>query len=204
MTEWDRLADDETIERTVRNLVGNGIEVKVFATGAEAKDAFFGIVPEGAQMMRANSVTLQQTGIAKQLEGGNYEILQSRLAFISDEERRTRARRSLMNPDYGVGSVNAITESGELVVASSSGSQIGFYAYGANRLVLVAGAQKIVKDLDEALRRIREYTVPLVREDKYNSWSIEPGTGVNKLLIIGRESTPGRITLILVKERVGV
>jgi hypothetical protein len=114
--------------------------------------------------------------------------------------KRAEARRDATASDYGTGSVHAITEDGQMFVASATGSQIGFYSYGARKVVLVAGTQKIVKDMSSALNRIYEYVLPLenARADKaYNGTS-----SVNKLLIINKEM-PGRISLVLVKEKLG-
>lgn len=69
-------------------------------------------------------------------------------------------RKLIAAPDYMLGSVQAITESGDLVVASASSSQLGPYASGAGKLIIVAGSQKIVRDLDQALLRIAEHVLP--------------------------------------------
>jgi len=62
-------------------------------------------------------------------------------------------------PDYIVGSAHAITDDGEIVVASGSGSQLGAYAYAGGHVIIV-GQQKLVRDLDEGLRRVHEYSLP--------------------------------------------
>lgn len=79
-----------------------------------------------------------------------------------DRKTQSREIRKLTAaPDYMLGSVQAVTEGGDLVVASASASQLGPYASGAGRLILVVGSQKIVRDLDEALRRIDEQVFPV-------------------------------------------
>ena len=59
-------------------------------------------------------------------------------------------------PDYILGSAHAVTDDGEIVVGSGSGSQLGAYAYAGGHVILVIGHQKLVRDLDEALRRLRD------------------------------------------------
>ena len=119
-------------------------------------------------------------------------------------DRQTQAdeiRRLSAAPDVMLGSVHAVTETGSLVTASNSGSQLGPYAAGAGRVILVVGTQKIVSDLDEGLRRIDEYAFPLEDARAQAAYGIH--SGVNKVLIINREIAPGRITVVLVDEVLG-
>ena len=100
-----------------------------------------------------------------------------------------------------LGSVHAVTETGSLVAASASGSQLGPYASGAAKVILVAGTQKIVSDVEEAFRRIDEYVFPL--EDARAQAAYGVNSGVNKVLIINKEWMPGRTTVVLVGEVLG-
>jgi len=112
-----------------------------------------------------------------------------------------RIRRLTASPDVMLGSVHAVTETGSLVTASASGSQLGPYASGAGKVILVVGTQKIVSDLDEGLRRIDDYVFPL--EDARAEAAYGVHSGVNKILIINREYVPGRITVVFVDEALG-
>jgi hypothetical protein len=100
-----------------------------------------------------------------------------------------------------LGSVHAVTETGSLVAASACGSQLAPYVAGAGKVILGVGTQKIVSDLDEALRRIDEYVFPL--EDARAEAAYGVHSGVNKVLIINREWTTGRITVVFVDEALG-
>jgi hypothetical protein len=120
-------------------------------------------------------------------------------------DRKTQMReisKLSASPDFMVGSVHAVTEAGQLVVVSASGSQIGPYASGAQKLILVVGSQKIVPDLDTAFRRISEYVFPY--EDARLREQLGIGTKWTRTLILERDFTPGRTTVILVREPVGV
>lgn len=103
--------------------------------------------------------------------------------------------------EYYVGSVQAISETGEIVIASPSGSQIGSYAFGARYVILVSGTHKICHSLRHAISRIRGYST-----DKHDEWlakkGIEPAP-IGKLLILEKESQAGRINVLLVKEDLG-
>jgi hypothetical protein len=81
------------------------------------------------------------------------------------------------------------------------GSQLGPYVSGAGQVILVVGTQKIVADLDEAMRRVYEYAFPLEDARAQAAYGIH--SGVNKVLIVNRELTPDRITVVLVDEAIG-
>ena len=96
--------------------------------------------------------------------------------------------------------MHAVTDDGRLVVGSGSGSQLGAYAYAAGQVILVVGHQKVVRDLEEGLRRVREYCLP--REFARMQALGYPGTLLAKTLLIELEPG-GRITVILVPETLG-
>jgi hypothetical protein len=122
--------------------------------------------------------------------------------FAMDRATQGREIRKLGGaPDYAAGSVHAVTEDGQVLIASNTGSQLGPYAYGAGSVIWVVGAQKLVKDLDEAFKRLEEYVYPL--EDEHMHQLYNTGTGVNKILIVNKEIRPNRITMIIVKEELG-
>jgi len=125
-----------------------------------------------------------------------------------DDDRHTRRgkqqremRTLAASPDHVVGSVHALTEGGSLLIASASGSQLGPLVSGAGQVILVIGAQKIVPDVAAGLRRIYEYCYPL--EDARARQAYGVPSGVNNILIINKAVTPGRVTAIIVNERLG-
>jgi L-lactate utilization protein LutC len=148
------------------------------------------------------SQTLEVSGITEEIEkSGRYEALRPRIWSMDRQTQADEIRRLSASPDVMLGSVHAVTETGALVAASMSGSQLGPYATGAGRVILVVGTQKIVSDLEEALRRIDEYAFPLEDARAQAAYGIH--SAVSKVLIINREITPGRITVVLVDEALG-
>jgi len=200
--EFKQLASDEQIERTVKALEMNGIHAVVAENGEEARRIFFELVPEGAEVFLGASVTLETIGIKDVIDkSGKYEALRPKI-FAMDRATQAREIRKLGGaPDYAAGSVHAVTEEGQVLIASNTGSQLGPYASGAGKVIWVVGAQKLVKDLDEGMRRIYEYDLPLETEHMRQLYNA--GTGINKVLIVNREIRPNRITMIIVKEEVG-
>jgi len=200
--EFKPLASDEQIERTVKALEANGIHAVVAENGQEAKRIFFELVPEGAEVFLGASVTLETIGIKDVIDkSGKYDAVRPKM-FAMDRATQAQEIRKLGGaPDYAAGSVHAVTEDGQVLIASNTGSQLGPYASGAGKVIWVVGAQKLVKDLDEGMRRIYEYDLPLETEHMRQLYNA--GTGVNKILIVNREIRPNRITMIIVKEELG-
>jgi len=200
--EFAKLASDDQIERAAKALEANGIHAVIAENGEEAKRIFFEIVPEGSEVFLGASVTLETLGIQNDIDkSGRYDSIRPKM-FAMNRETQGREMRKLGGaPDYAAGSVHAVTEDGHVLIASKTGSQLGPYASGAGKVVWVVGAQKIVKDFNEGLRRIQEYCYPL--EDVHMHQLYNTGTDINKILVINREFKPNRITMIIVKEELG-
>lgn len=200
--DFAALATDEQIERTAKALEANGIHVLIAENGEEAKRLFFELVPEGSEVFLGSSVTLETLGIKDEIDkSGHFDALRPKM-FAMDRATQSREIRKLSGaPDFTAGSVHAVTEDGHVLIASNTGSQLGPYASGAGKVIWVVGAQKIVKDLNEGLRRIEEYCYPL--EEVHMQQLYKMSTGINKVLIVNREIRPKRITMIIVKEELG-
>jgi L-lactate utilization protein LutC len=196
------LADEASVKRTAAALEANGITVVRAANAAEAKRVVLDLIPEGSQVHHGASQSLDVSGIAEEIESsGRYDPVRPRMFSMDRETQADEIRRLTASPDVMLGSVHAVTETGSLVAASASGSQLGPYAAGAGKVILVVGTQKIVSNLDEAQRRIDEYAFPL--EDARAQAAYGVHSGVNKLLVINREWMPGRTTVVLVDEALG-
>jgi acyl-CoA hydrolase len=205
---WAKLASDEQIERTAAALETNGMRAIVVDTGDEARHQVFNLLPAGAQVLTMTSRTLETIGVAEEIdepsemaESRRYDAVRPRMMQMDRETQGSEIRRLGASPDYAVGSVHAVTEHGEVFVASASGSQLAAYASGAGVVIWVVGSQKIVPDRDAAFQRIYEYSFP--REDERAREAYGIGSGVNKVLVVNREFMPGRITAILVKQELG-
>lgn len=200
--EFAGVADDEQIERTAKALEANNIHTLIAENGEEAKRLFFELLPEGAEIFLGASVTLETLGITDEIDkSGRYEALRPKMFAMNRETQGREIRKLGGAPDYAAGSVHAVTEAGQVLIASKTGSQLGPYASGAGKVIWVVGAQKIVKDLNEGLRRIQEYCYPL--EEVHMQQLYGAGTNINKVLIVNHEFRPNRITMIIVKEELG-
>jgi LUD domain len=193
----------DRIDRVAEALGRHNIEAVVVGTGAEARERVLGMLPEGAEVHWGTSRTLEEIGLTPELLAeGRYDALRPRYLAMDRATQAREIRKLVAAPDFMLGSVQAITDDGALVVVSYSASQIGPYASGAGRVILVVGSQKIVADLDEGLRRAREHVLPY--EDASLRKRIGVPTRLAKLLVIYEEPRPRRVTVILVRGPVGV
>jgi hypothetical protein len=199
--EFERPADGARLADTARALVARGFKVQTAESGAHAKELVLAAIPEGAEVHTALSETLAELGITAEIEeSGRYDSVRAKLKQLDRETQGREMRKLGAAPDYVVGSAHAITDDGQIVVGSGSGSQLGAYAYAAGQVILVVSHQKLVRDLDEGLRRVREYTLPreFVRMQSFGY----PGSLLAKILLLEYEPG-GRITVILVPETHG-
>lgn len=199
---WDILADDAVIAKTIEALGTHGITGMVVDTGVGAKEKVLAMIPPGAEVMNAASVTLETIGLVKELnESGRYNSVKNKLNGMDRNTQRPHMLKLGAAPEWIVGSVHAVTQQGEIIIASNTGSQLPGYTYGAQHVVWVVGAQKIVSNFEEGMKRLYEYVVPL--EDKHMHDLYGVGTNPSKVLIFNKEVIPNRVTLIFVKEKLG-
>lgn len=199
--EFTRLASDDQVKNTVRSLEAKGIHTIVCGTGEEAREYVLSMIPDGAQVYNPPSRTAEQIGLSEDImTSSRFHPVRTRLNTLDRSTQQAEIRRLVTTPDVVVGSVHAITELGEVMLASASGSQLGSAAAGAGKVIWVVGTQKIVLDLDEGFRRIREYCLPLEDERTHRAYGTT--SAINKVLIVNADA-PGRITILLIKQNLG-
>ncbi len=199
---WGTRADDVRVKRAMAALQANGITVLRASDAAAANRFVLDLIPVASPVHQGASQTLDVLGITYEIEkSGRYAALRPRIWSMDRDTEADEIRRLGAAPDVMLGSVHAVTETGSLLAASMSGSQLGPYVSGAGRVILVVGTQKIVHDIEEGLLRINEYAWRLEDARAQAAYGIH--SAVNKVVIINREITPGRITVVLVDEVLG-
>lgn len=200
---FTKLAAKEIIAKTIQALKANGIEAVLVETGGEAKAKALELIPAGAEVMDMTSVTLDTIGLVQEInKSGRFNSVKKQLAGLDRKTQSSAMNKLGAAPEYAVGSVHAVTEGGQIVIASNTGSQLPAYAYGAAKVIWVAGAQKIVADLAMAEKRIYEHCLPLESERARKAYGVA-GSAVNKILTIKKENQPGRLTMIIVNQVLG-
>jgi hypothetical protein len=200
--EFAKPASEATLEALAERMRARNFEVVIVDDGAAAKAEVLSRVPEGSQVHSGKSKTLEDAGIFDEfMENEKYDFIRRRTLKMDRNTQRDEMRRAGAAPDFMVNSAHAVTEAGQIVLTSATGSQIGPIASGAGQLILVIGSQKVVPDLDTAFRRIEDYVIPY-EEDRLN---VAHGVAkMNRTLILEGDHTPGRTTIILVRTPIGV
>ncbi len=206
MKDFSALASKERVTKTAAALEANGFSVVLAANAEDAKKKVLDLVSPGSEVFTSSSITLDQTGIEKEINGsGRFESAKGKLYSMDQNTQAREMRKYGAAPDVFIGSAHGVSESGVVVVGSLTGSQLPGIAYAAGQVILVVGTQKVVKDLDEALERIESYVTPKesVRAraayglpDSFNSYA-------SKLLVLRKEVQPKRVTIVLVDEALG-
>ncbi len=204
--KWSRLPDEMRLRRTIESLKVRGVDAHLVFNKEDALNLILKIIPDGSEISSGASATLDEIGLLKLLKSGthHWKNLKDQIATEKDPAKRRELQVKATMADYFLGSVHAVAETGEIVVASASGSQIPAYSYNAKNVIWVVGAQKIVPNLEQAIQRVREYSLPMesasMRKAGY------PGSMIGKMLIFEKESSssPRKLTMILVNEKVGI
>ncbi|OGT48134.1 MAG: hypothetical protein A3E82_06720 [Gammaproteobacteria bacterium RIFCSPHIGHO2_12_FULL_38_11] len=202
-SKYETIPSDQIIKKTAEALQKNGMTTYIVDNGETAKQKVLSLIPLDAEVMNMTSVTLDTIGLSKEIaESGKYFSARKK-SYTLDEKKQSKEIHQLRSiPDWTVGSVHAVTEDGSIMVASQSGSQLAAYTFGSDHLIWVIGAQKIVKNVDEGFKRIYEHCLPLESKRAQEAYGV-PGSAVNKIFILNKEIKKDRITVILVKEKLG-
>lgn len=201
--DFTKLKTKEQIEKVIENLSKRNISAEFVENGAEAKKRVLELVSEGAEVMTYTSKTLDEAGISQEInESGKYISVRNELNKLNRETDGRKMQQLGAAPEYALGSVHAVTEDGEIVIVSNTGSQLPAYVYGASKVIWVVSTAKIVKDKTEADKRIHEHTLPLENERVKEAYGM-PHSNIRKTLIIDSENNPERIRIIFVNENLG-
>jgi LUD domain len=195
-------APAQRLEQAAAALTAHGFTVELLGDAAAARARIKDLIPEGASVFTGASETLRLSGIDADINiSGRYQAIKPQTLAMDRVTAADDIRRLRAIPDVVVGSVHAITETGSLVAASGTGSQLPAYAGGAARAIWIAEAQKVVPDLPAALRRVEDHCLPL--ESARTQAAYGSPSAINRLLILNAELEPGRGTVLLLRQAIG-
>jgi hypothetical protein len=200
---WNRPPPESGIQETVQAIEARNIRVIRAKDEMEALMRIQGLVPHGSEVMNGSSTTLIEIGFEEYLQSGEsgWKDLHLLITAENNGDKRADLRRRSVAADYFLSSVNAIARTGELVGCDLTGSRVGAWPFAAKNLVLVAGVNKIVPTLSDALERVREYVYPLENARALHAYGVPSRIG--KCVILAYEAVPGRTTLVLVNDTLG-
>ena len=197
--------NEQSIKNTIAALTENGFAPVQVNTKEEALEKIKELIPAGVTVMNGASESLHEIGFVDYLKGGEHpwKNLHDAVLAETDPAKQNQLRRESVVSDFYLGSAHAVTETGELVIASNSGSQLPHLAFTSPNIILVVGTQKIVSDLSNGLKRIQEDVIPL--EDERMKKVYGYGTLWAKTLVMHKENAAiGRkVHVILVNENLG-
>ena len=146
-------------QRAVEALQKNGFTAVFVKDREEARARILNLVPPGAAVGVGGSITIRQIGVLTELQQSGCVVHDHWAEGISFEETM-RVRRAHLNCDVFLTSANAITQDGQIVSCDGVGNRVGAMIFGPGRVVIVAGTNKLVKDLPEAMKRVKEVAAP--------------------------------------------
>ncbi|MEK7522158.1 MAG: lactate utilization protein [Patescibacteria group bacterium] len=201
---YSKIPSNETIEKTISALKNHGIDTILVDTKEQALEEISKNISEESKVMNGSSTTLIEIGFSDLLKSGNHKWKNLHEDILKEPDYGKQSdlrRKALTETDYFLSSVNAITQDGKLVAVDFSGSRVGALPFAAKNVLIVAGANKIVPNLEGAFDRIKKYVINLENERAMKVYGMKSGFG--KWVIIEKELNPNRIKLILVKEALG-
>jgi hypothetical protein len=201
--KWNTLPSPEIVKRTAEAVEARGIRVLQAENGDEALILLKKLIPPGSEVMNGSSTTLIEIGYLDLVESGKsgWRDLHGVITAENDAEKRAELRRKSVSAEYFISGANAIAQSGEIVSCDASGSRVGAWPFAAENLILVAGINKIVPFLSDAVLRVWEYAYKL--EDARSRRVNGKPSVIGKCVILAQEKKPGRVTLILISEALG-
>lgn len=204
--DYATLPSADRLERTMEAVKARGIGAELVGTKEAALERARSLIPAGAVVMTGGSITLEQIGFTGVLMSGDHPWRNFKADLLGEKDPVKQSAMRLQGTlaEYFLGSVNAISETGELVFASATGSQLPAYAFTSRNVIWVAGAQKITPTLEDAMRRIREHVLPL-EDQRQKNMGNKAGSFIGRILILEREPAYLRrsLTLILVNQVLG-
>lgn len=159
MEQLERWFREKQVERTINALMKNRFEALFVMDAKAAFEEVMRRIPDGATVGVGGSVTLAQIGLLDALKNRKIQFIWPQQQAKNDEERLDLFRKSF-TCDVFLTSTNAVTESGKLFNVDATGNRVGAMFIGPKKTIVVCGVNKIVKDLDAAEKRVREWAAP--------------------------------------------
>jgi L-lactate utilization protein LutB len=213
MKELKEWLKEKQVARTIKALQGNGFQVSYFPEKGQAKEYILKQIPVGATVGIGGSLTLGEIGLFEELRHLQISLINPSSKKLSREEAYNLRRRALTADIFLTGS-NALTEDGHIYNIDASGNRAGAMFFGPKKVLIVAGTNKIVKDVTDARRRIKEIAAPMnARRLGYKTPCADlgqcfecppPESMCNVTVIIEKKPRSTEIEIVLIGETLGL
>jgi len=177
----------DIVEKTMNSLKENGHLPEFFETKEEALERIKELIPKGVSVMNGGSRTLEDIGFIEYLKGNTHgwNNLHAEILAEKDVAKQNLLRKQSVLSDFYLGSAHAVTENGEILIASNSGSQLPHIVFTSENLIFVVGVQKITPTLSEAFNRLEKHVIPLENTRMQEVAGVD--TYPSKIVILNRE-----------------
>jgi L-lactate utilization protein LutB len=213
MDQWEEWFRQKQVERTIDALKRNNFEALYVSNSKEALEEVMKRIPEGATVGMGGSVTLDQTGLLEALKNRKVQLIRPVAQAKSPEEMHQLIQKSF-SADFFLTSTNAVTEDGKLFNVDATGNRVGAMIVGPKRVIVVCGVNKIVKDVGDAEKRVRQWTAPQ-NAKRLNKKTpcietgecrdcVSPDRICNIYVTLAKKPTRTEMVVILVGERLGI
>jgi len=203
---------EKRIEKTITNLNKHNMEGYYVESEVELIEKIRKLIPEGSLVGVGDSITLKETGVLDFLRNEPYNFMDKYKADISTEEKREIYLKNFSSDTFLSG-CNAITENGELYNIDGNGSRVAPIIYGPKQVVIVVGINKLVRNLEEAENRVRNYSAPIDAKRLGKDTPCtklggcvdcsSPNRICNDFVVIKGQFIKGRIKVIIVNKILG-
>lgn len=208
LKKWQRQA---IAKEMVDVLISNAFDTYYADDLDEAKKIVLGLIPKDVTIGLGGSVTLEEMGLLDTFKHGQYKLIDR--YNQPSWEATVQAYKDGQHADYFVTSTNAITRSGELVNVDCSGNRVSSMIFGPDRVIIVAGVNKVVDTLDDAMKRLKHiaplncnrvgHNTPCRETGKCEDCKIQPRMCNYTTIIHHGMKFPGRISIVLIAEDIG-
>jgi len=213
MEQWEQFFREKQVERTIHALKKNNFEALFVPDAKAALEEVMRRIPDGATVGVGGSVTLSQIGLLDALGKRNIRLIWPFQQARNDEERIELVRKSFSS-DIFLSSTNAVTEDGKLFNVDATGNRVGAMFIGPKSVIVVSGVNKIVKDIEAAEKRVKEWTAPQnAKRLKRKTPCVETGVCAdcsspdricNIYVTLAKRPSRTDVIIILVGERLGI
>ncbi len=153
--------NERTAQQLIQNLENRRMEGSYAATAAQALEEVLAMIPHGATVYRCGSITTTSMGLWKRMAALPEVKIIDPFEHGITPQQSLAARRKGLNADVMIASSNAITLDGRLVNLDGLGNRVAAMMFGPDKVILVAGMNKVAPDLDSAIARVKHYAAPV-------------------------------------------
>jgi hypothetical protein len=213
MEQWEQFFREKQVERTIHELKKNNFEALFVPDAKAALEEVMRRIPDGATVGVGGSVTLNQIGLLDALGKRNIRLIWPFQQARNDEERIELVRKSFSS-DIFLSSTNAVTEDGKLFNVDATGNRVGAMFIGPKSVIVISGVNKIVKDIEAAEKRVKEWTAPQnAKRLKRKTPCVETGVCAdcsspdricNIYVTLAKRPSRTDVIIILVGEKLGI